>query len=1009
MAKLQKSLKQQQRHSQSSKPHVAKLSPAEIRSLNHNASVSPESTKLSPSASANSSSRRPSSSTPPITPDNNFHRPLPRSSTVPLPTPPRSPVKEHHRDSQRDYHHDHHHAGRSRSHSNGKAVNGYSRTSSTSSYRSGHSLHTYRGHEVTQTGNKIMLQRPQQEIVTNPLSMFSRPRQSQLLAATSPDKFQRDFLELDPHQAEAMLDSTPDAPTISSRAPSPPRMTDSPVSADEAEDTKQGSQLGTLQAGPSSDSADPSRPVPVGEERSKSDETIKPAAANQVQTQPEWKTAAKPESSQDVMPEQQQPKETTQPSPSVLFDDASKEDSAIEKKPRNARKRFTFHHAFDKKEHEKGAASDRKSRRNTLSFTKSPEQSPNPVQQPLETATSREPSSNDQEDDDDPDSIPSHPGVRPPSIRSRSSSVDPKPKTSSLPPLNTSGPTYGRCACCGKIKRPHGYGTELSPVMENEHLRTNFSLEAERRSTEARRYTPIIPIEVKDKDDAGSIRTVQATIEPYSGAPSVKTSHNSDGTNHSNRSSVSVGSNQTVMQSSVGNSESSPTSRATDKVKAEEPRIVRFSSLHGSRGDAADSLPGQGEEEIVQSVPFVQPAHQSQTSRALQDHRRSLPSQQKTLQQQQHFRHSAMPTMSGAVQRPPHPLRQSSPIDSMVDELQSLDGSIVDAQQQEIKRVPKQDIITVIPLHQQSAGLNGTPQASPVERTPVTESPISEGQSPTAVASKKLQKDLAGSSPTKSRRLSLPSAHKFRLPGARRSETIPVPYSASQPGPPPETDPALRPPLPSQTTSARTSMSSAAEARDRQAARSTADSRRTSRSQDRSSTTVAGWTKDADQQQINGIATGTLSDSNGKQIRPSPSFARFIQNLPATHASNVPEAKKFGWRRKNSTQQGVTPIAESEGEAATSVPSSMGGRTPQGGRSRAASVNGVSASGSQPLPALTPNQMSLPHLELGHRLSSTATINRLVGGEGGDQPKTGGFVGGLKLEQMLERERAVAA
>lgn len=1039
MAKLQKSLKQQQRRPQSTKPQIAKLTPAEIRSLNQHATTPPQ-------HSPSTTSHRPSGGTPPITPDHDQDRPLPRSSTVPLPTPPRSPVKQHRRESQSTSLREHHHGRKSRSSSNANPVNGYSRASSTSSYRSGQSLQTYRGHEVTQTGHKVMLQRPKQEIVSNPLSMFSRPRQSQLQATTSPDKFKRDFLELDPYQAQAMLEPGPDAPTASSRAPSPPRVTDSPVSAVEDDEAQQdASTLLDQKSEPAMSDQHVSPPAALVEQRTDSVETIKPQKAETPISTIPLSTDDTPSPANDAAMQSGEPAAVSDSLQQTTKD--TDESLTAQGKPRKpARKRFSLHHAFDRKDQEKPAAVSKKVRRNTLTFTKSPEVSPQPAQeafQPQSTGTA--PEQKQELQGDDSDSIPSHPAVRPPSLRSaRSSSTDSRATSSGLAPLNTSSPTYGRCACCGKIRRPHGFGTELSPVMENEHLRSNFSLEAERTSTEARRYTPIIPIAIADKDDAGSIRTVQASIEPrqpHSSATSVRTTRSiaatsySTSTGHILSTSVSAGHIPSATHQPASESESSPVSKPAPRAVLDEPRIIRFSSLHGPRsGDAGADLDNRdGMEEIVQSIPFVQPAHRSVVPQAHTQQRDLLPSQQKLLQQQQQqqqVRHSTIPTMSGAVQRAPHPLRQSSPIDQSeegspeLQEQDSLDGSIGEAQQKEFKRVPQQDIITVIPLKHHPSSLSASPQEqSPVESLPLVNpadsSDRASPQTQQGSTAKKLQKSTIASSPSKARRLSLPMAHKFHLPGAgRRAETIPMPYSASSAGPAPETDPAFRPPLPSQAQSVRSSMSSAAEARDARTLASASASRRTSHSQDRASAVPNGHGHGhvASQQQITGIATGTVQDSTGQQIRPSPSFARFIANLPATHASSVPEAKKFSWGRWRSPKpQGVTTIAESDGEVAATPTGSVGGRTPRAGRSRATSVSGVSESGAQPLPVQTRNggiskSATLPQLQLGSGLmSASGTIHRLATGDAVDETKKGGFVGGVKLEQMLQRQRIVEA
>ncbi|ETN38007.1 uncharacterized protein HMPREF1541_07630 [Cyphellophora europaea CBS 101466] len=826
-------------------------------------------------------------------------------------------------------------------------------------------------------------------------------------------------------------------------------MTDSPVSVEDAElDTPTSIQPAT---DVKNDSKEVTRPNSSEKERTTSEETVKLSNSHSIidQTNP---NPVPPKSNNDVA--HRQPNDELDLSNKASAANAAvalpKADSTVSQRndvtesikpqtdpdqaPKNAKKRFTFHQVFDKKEKDNQKATNKRERRRTLTFTKSPEASPQVPQEPPEksnavsSASAQQPGS--QKEDPDSDAIPSHPAVRPPSIRSSSSSAElgRKPKLNTLPVLNTTGPSYSRCACCGKIRRPHAFGTELSPVLENEHLRANFSLEAERTSHESRRYTPIIPIEVADKDDVRSIRTVQGSIEPrysHSSAASVRSSQFEAETFPRDSSSISVATAQTTIASSVSDTDSQTTAKKRTGT-LDEVKLVRFSSLHARRGSDTDVVLANDEEkqEIAQSVPFVPPQLHKPVQQQAAEHRPALlPSQHKLLQQRQSQQHPPA-VMSGAAPRAPHPLRQISPIDQVIENPRdqhtaSADGgSIVETERQEIKRMPKQDIITVVPLKNRSTDSDASP--TNIETSPPTKAQPSTSEPASVLPAaphktNKLRKNPSPSgssiSTSRSRRLSLPSPHKFRL-SPKRGETIPLPYTSARPGPPPETDPAQRPPLPSQATSNRTSMSSVAEARDRAAAASKASSRRTSTDVAHSNGTDAP------------MPAGTAGNVDATQtVRPSPSFARFIANLPATHASNVPDAKKFSWGRGGlrrgsvgTAQQGQqhgppATIAEWDGEGG-----SVGTRTPVavGRRSRATSVNGVSEAGADKLP-MSPSEMRLPQLQLGGGLvSRSSTMGRLLGDGGKDDGgfmvvspvetngrSGGGFVGGIKLEKMM--------
>jgi hypothetical protein len=988
----------------------------------------------------------------------------------------------------------------------------------------------YRGHEITQTGGHSMLHHPKQEIVTNPLSMFSRPRQSQVHANTSPDKFKRDFLEMDVYQAQAMLNDNSDDDDAIDQKDASPRDSQSPASVEDSKGPAASSTDPTNAHKDSSANEELDRPVLP---RSQSSElTVRPtnaqkATPGEVPAISERDHAAEAEAEQknagalatvesaastgsagasnyvnqaraSAVRESEKIEEDSkalQPDITVLPTNRN-----VDKKPESneSRKRFSFHHVFDKRGQEKSAAlagdpSPQKQRRRTLSFTKTPDTSPVPHAESLKL--------NDETAEPDDSVIPAHPAVRPisPEPETKSSNHNaPVPGLTSL--ILPSSHTYGRCACCGKIKKP-GYSSDLSPVLENENIRSNFSFEAQRTSQDGqRKYTPIIPMVVSDEDDAGSIRTVQASIEPFkSPEPSIASasaSRTGPDTQHSNRSSVSVD----TAQSSGEDVHREMVTRPLKRHTMDEPKVVRFASLHGRRGSESD-VPtdfsaSEADEEIVQSVPFVQPLKQSP--------RPILAPSEQELQRQRLLQNKATATMSGAVPRAPHPLRQSAALDQPEDDSHSEQSvSVQEAQEQEVKRVPKQDIITVVPIKRQSqAGeLSSADETSPQEAKALDASatevmPASESTThvsapkdatsiavPTPANSKspprKLQKQQSTEYPPSSfptgqkasRRFSLPQAFRSKRSSTSPKDTIGVPYSSAKPGEAPDSDPAHKPALPSQSSTARTSFASAVseqsggrskdrskdEKRNRSSSRETPLSRivggRRSRSAsaDRSSM-VSLPTGGADM--IRGVATGDASAAgyssalangnttgnavNGavgdgaaaggpKTVRPSPSFAKFIQQLPASHATakEVPEVKRLFGMRRRSLQQGLPPTIAENGTAASSPKIELNGNTVvKAGPGQKAQVNGGGG---------MTQSMSLPVLKIGEDEKddylgngsnalqgfmkesgghfTTSPVDIKTGGP--DSPademngsaastgKGGGFVGGRKLQMLL--------
>ena len=377
----------------------------------------------------------------------------------------------------------------------------------------------------------IMLQRPSPTIVANPLSNFSRPRQS--LFSSSPERFRHDSQDLPYERTHSFqnsrANSMPNVSAPSSRPVSPPRVSDSPVSmlVDESEKF------------PAFDPDDPhNQPKDLSE-----DEEIQ--AREMMQQFSDKQTS--PQSLERPSSPASKPREVEQA-------ESPKKDKA---------KRFTLGTALfggDKsapgENTDKAAAKLKKTRRRTLSFTKGGEvDQTSPIPDEGHAVDGAGLENGDYSE---------HPAIRPLALVIPS---EDKGKGKEI----QSAPVYTRCACCGKIKKPAGYNNELSPVMENENLRTNFSFEAERtsdstgrRSSDASRgkFTPIIPMPVS------STETRQASIEPYTGPVGGSSNHHHSG---------SGGSGSSNHKSSLT---SSP---RKSKKYLDPPKFVRFASLHGRR------------------------------------------------------------------------------------------------------------------------------------------------------------------------------------------------------------------------------------------------------------------------------------------------------------------------------------------------------------------------------------------------------------------------------------------
>ena len=187
------------------------------------------------------------------------------------------------------------------------------------------------------------------------------------------------------------------------------------------------------------------------------------------------------------------------------------------------------------------------------------------------------------------DDFIAHPAVRPLSLMIPSDIKGKEKDTLSI----SSAPVYHRCACCGKVKRPHGYNSELSPVLENENLRTNFSFEVDRMSTSRPRrssdasrdkFTPIIPMQI------GENITRQARIEPYT-KPSVETPEPRD---RAEETGMIIAESSPVRQP-IRQMTASPIKA---KRNSAPPRFVRFASLHGRRSEDTGPIAEEEEEEV---------------------------------------------------------------------------------------------------------------------------------------------------------------------------------------------------------------------------------------------------------------------------------------------------------------------------------------------------------------------------------------------------------------------------
>lgn len=623
MVKLQKAIKHDQRRSLSSKNKVAKLTPAEIRSLNHSVGLSKTGSVRSID---NHSLRRLASTTPPLTPDNHHssrRSQSQRRSSADLPTPPLSPDRER-RGSASSARHIH--APKPLSHA--QAVHlanaaGISRPSSQTSYRG---VATYRGNEITRNNSLTMLQHPSQQIVSNPLSQFSRPRQSTMTSSTSPSKPASEHHVgedvASPINAKERTQSIGAIEQVVTRDHSPIRPSDSPVSIEDGEAPPR-----KLQKQP-----DPRQEIPIVQltpkvdDAAKQDDKTEPSAKQKLNWRRTLTGSSEPDP--DVARLRKEYKRRTLLSPkngyclhAIHYDDTKPgqapqlRDSLRDELPSARTSVF-------KDDEAKQAALET-------------EYGQHPAVRPLSHEAQRSVT-------DDSDSSP-------PSSSKKGKEREVDIGDSDTASLASSVPSYSRCSCCGRIQKPGGFESELSPVMENENLRTNFSFEVERMSPNRRqrssslnadgqrKYVPIIPMEVGSE-------TRQARIEP------VRESQRPTPEPQTAMIGVAVNKPGDIIGPSS-------TPLAIMPRRKIDPRVVRFASLHRTKEEKleeeAQSIPA----EPVQNLAPPQTIHRFGSLYGIRNE-----SEQQQQKQQQSNSQSAYQSQQARQQQRTnghHPLRES--------------------------------------------------------------------------------------------------------------------------------------------------------------------------------------------------------------------------------------------------------------------------------------------------------------------------------------------------------------
>lgn len=242
--------------------------------------------------------------------------------------------------------------------------------------------------------------------------------------------------------------------------------------------------------------------------------------------------------------------------------------------------------------------------------------------------------------------------------------------------MTSSVPSYSRCSCCGRVQKA-GFESDLSPVMENENIRTNFDFEASKTSTDGRRkpsmsnshrYTPIIPMEVGNE-------MRQSRIDPM---PEKAPSHN-----------ATVPKIMGVVNKPGDIIGPSSTPLAIMPKTRIDPRLSRFGSLHARKDESKE----EEEKQKAESLRTAKAAHQLQRFGSLYGIRNEAqpqasvqpPSTAQSAYQAQQAKHYSMPNVH-------RPIRSSRlAYQETADEVPSVYRSVTIAPQRALSDEPRVD------------------------------------------------------------------------------------------------------------------------------------------------------------------------------------------------------------------------------------------------------------------------------------------------------------------------------
>jgi len=620
MAKLKKSIAQERRRSFRSRSTVAKLTPAEIRTLNHSASVS----KSGSVRSIDSQSiRRLPSSTPSLTPgyqssSQQSHQTHAQRSSSDLSTPVVSPDRERQRSNSSTRHI---YSPKPVSHVQAMQLanaNSHTRPPSASSYRG---IATYRGPEVTRTSSLTMLHTPSQQIVSNPLSQFSRPRQSTLISSSRKVSLEQRGTDdnavnsVASSQRRQSLGATSRAP---SRGHSPIRPSDSPVSM---ENDKNSKDTELVNAEPSADKGAPV--LHVTPQTTKSDENHDEASETSKKQKSIWRKS---------------------------FGGSTEPDSEIAPLRKEHRRRTLMLPGHGHCLHAVAYADTRPGEPPKLRET---------LKHELPSAKTAEYKKDDEKQPAEETEYDQHPAVRPLSINARRPSANASETSSSkkgkeredasnpesehdATSLSPSMPSYPRCSCCGRVARSGGIGSELSPVLENENPKKNLGSNTERTPPTAGRpsssvssqpkFVPNTPTEEGNQKRQSRVETARET------APSVTASEPP-----ARLKGVAVNQLGDVIGPSSMPLAIMPKSK-------EKSRLVRFASLHMRDED-------KEEQNQQESMPDPQPEPQMPRFASLYGLRNIAQQQEQQRQQRNAYPTQQRPASMYQVQKQ----TQSSP------------------------------------------------------------------------------------------------------------------------------------------------------------------------------------------------------------------------------------------------------------------------------------------------------------------------------------------------------------